>query len=194
MPAGSASSARASSSGSSERNSRNSGRKSGNSPAVSSSPWPAIELDQIGHGLTAIAAFAMHVLEQVQRQRAAAIEQREVALLQVVDVASGEFGQQGVDGGALRCRDQALVGERRGDLAGGGLQRLGRIGDQGREGPVGAGHHDTSIGVFGFFASNRLKPVLPEQPSPKEKPQEPRIWKVSSPVSRCAVGMTKRSS
>ena len=51
----------------------------------------AIQLDQIGHGLPAIAAFAMHMLEQMQRQRAAAVEQREVTLLQFVDVASGQF-------------------------------------------------------------------------------------------------------
>ena len=135
----------------------------------------AIKLDQIGHRLPAIAAFAMHMLEQMQRQRAAAVEQGEVTLLQIVDVAIGQFGQQTVDGGTLRCRHQAFLGQHRGNLARRGLQRLGGIGDQCREGTIGAGHHTTSIGVFGFFESNRPKPVLPEQPSPKEKPQDPRI-------------------
>ncbi len=154
----------------------------------------AIERDQIRHGLAAISAFPMHMLEEMQRQCAAAIEQSEVALLQLVDVAPGQFSQQGAEGGAQRSRHQALPGQHRRDLAGGGLQGLGRIGDQGRQRPIAAGHYDTSIGVFSFFASKRLKPVLPEQPSPKEKPQEPRSWNASSPVSRCAVGMTNRSS
>ena len=61
------------------------------------------------------------------------------------------------------------------NLARRGLQGFCGSGDKCREGTIGAGHHTTSIGVFGFFESNSPKPVFPEQPSPNEKPQEPRI-------------------
>ena len=46
---------------------------------------------QIDHGLAAVAAFAVDVLEQMQRQRLAAVEQQAVALLQVVDARRSRF-------------------------------------------------------------------------------------------------------
>ena len=49
---------------------------------------------EIDHGLAAVAALAMHVLEQMQRQRARAVEQQHVALLQIVEIAAGELSQQ----------------------------------------------------------------------------------------------------
>ena len=45
---------------------------------------------EIHHRLAAVAALAVHVLEQVQRQRARAVEQQDIALLQVVEIAGGE--------------------------------------------------------------------------------------------------------
>ena len=47
----------------------------------------SVELDQVDHRLAPRAALAMHVLEQVQRERARAVEQEDVALLQIVNVA-----------------------------------------------------------------------------------------------------------
>ena len=52
---------------------------------------------QIDHGLAAVAAFAMHVLEQMQRQRARAVEQQDVALLQVVEIAAGDVVEQTIE-------------------------------------------------------------------------------------------------
>ena len=49
---------------------------------------------EIDHRLAAVAAFAMDVLEQMQRQRARAVEQQHVALLQIVEIAAGELLQQ----------------------------------------------------------------------------------------------------
>ena len=46
---------------------------------------------QIDHGLTAVAAFAVDVLEQMQSQRLAAVEQQAVTLLQLVDITDLRF-------------------------------------------------------------------------------------------------------
>ena len=47
-----------------------------------------VERLEVDHRLAAVAALAVHVLEQVQRQRARAVEQQHVALLQVVEIAA----------------------------------------------------------------------------------------------------------
>ena len=52
---------------------------------------------QIDHGLAAVAAFAMDVLEQMQRQRLAAVEQQAVALLQIIEFADRDFLDQRID-------------------------------------------------------------------------------------------------
>ncbi len=49
---------------------------------------PAVNLQQVNHGLTAIPRLAVNVLEQVQGQRAAPIERRHVPLLQFHQVGS----------------------------------------------------------------------------------------------------------
>ena len=59
---------------------------------------------EVHHRLAAVAAFAVHVLEQVQRQRARAVEQQDVALLQVVEIAGGEFLQDAVEPIAVALR------------------------------------------------------------------------------------------
>ena len=66
----------------------------------------------------------MDMFEWMQRQRAAAIEQREVALLQFVDVGRGDLAQQRVDGGALWRGHDVVIFQHRSNLGGGGLQRL----------------------------------------------------------------------
>ncbi len=130
----------------------------------------AVERDQVGHRLPAVAAFAVHVLEQMQRQAAAAVEQRDVAFLQVVDVRGGQVGQERAE-----RITEGWCADRLGDFRNAGLQFLRGVGQQGGEGAIDAGHHATSIGDFAFLPPpNRSKPVRPLQPSPKEKPQEPR--------------------
>ena len=59
----------------------------------------------------------MYMLEQVQGQRTAAIEQAEIAFLQVVDVAPNQLRQQHIDGRPVRPRDQVLVFQHRGSEA-----------------------------------------------------------------------------
>ena len=49
---------------------------------------------QVDHRLAAIAALAMHMLEQMQRQRARAVEQQDVALLRIEQIAAGEVVDQ----------------------------------------------------------------------------------------------------
>ncbi len=50
-----------------------------------------VESLQVDHRLAAVAALAVHMLEQMQRQRARAVEQQDVAFLQVVEIAGGDF-------------------------------------------------------------------------------------------------------
>ena len=75
MPAGSASSARASSLGQQRQEFEEQRQKVGQLAGGRLKAMAAIECDKIGHRLAAVAAFAVHMLEQMQRQRAAAIEQ-----------------------------------------------------------------------------------------------------------------------
>ena len=71
---------------------------------------------QVDHGLAAIAGLAMHVLEQEQRQRAAAVEQVGVALLHVHQVAFGQLVEQAAQREALLRADLAGRGDRLGQL------------------------------------------------------------------------------
>ena len=77
---------------------------------------------QIDHRLAAVAALAVHMLEQMQRQRAGAVEQQHVALLQVVEIAGGDIVDQGVELPAHRGRNQILVANHRAQLVCGALQ------------------------------------------------------------------------
>ena len=99
----------ASLSGRVDRYSRNSGRKSGSSAALIVRPACSYCAFEIDHGLAAVAAFAMHVLEQMQRQRARAVEQQHVALLQVVEIAGGELGRSVWKADATRPRGSVCL-------------------------------------------------------------------------------------
>ena len=102
------SSSRASASGSVDRNSRNSGRKSGSSLAAIDQAGLLVHRLEIDHRLAAVAAFAMHVLEQMQRQRARAVEQQDVALLQIVEIAGRDFLDQQIERDARPAPAPAL--------------------------------------------------------------------------------------
>ena len=51
-------------------------------------------LGYVAGGVAALAALAVYVLEQVQRQRTGAVEQQHVALLRVVEVGRRDVGDQ----------------------------------------------------------------------------------------------------
>ena len=134
-----------------------------------------VESLEVHHGLAAVAALAVHVLEQVQRQRAGAVEQQHVALLQIVEIAGGDLFQEALEAVAVPLRQACFRIERRAHLRDGGLQLCRRVGKQRREHLQGLAHHATSIGVLAFLGPpNRLVSVRPsEQPLPNEKPHEP---------------------
>src|SRR6185312_3794464 len=125
---------------------------------------------EVDHGLAAVAALAMNVLEQMQRKRARAVEQEHVALLQVVEVAGGKLRRQ-----LRKLRPDAprqifVVGQDKTDVSRRVAQLLGRIDEQRRERLERAVHHTTSMGVLARFGvPNRLVSVVPpEQPLPNE--------------------------
>ena len=131
---------------------------------------------QIDHGLAAVAAFAVDVLEQMQGERLAAVEQQAIALLQVVEIAGRDFPDQPIDGSAARRRHQFFSVQHRGEFRRGVDQRLGRIAQE-RGQHLERLHQAISIGFLALRGEpNRLVSVSPpEQPLPKVKPQEPRM-------------------
>jgi hypothetical protein len=86
-----------------------------------------IKLGKIDHRLSTVAAFAMDVLEQVQRQRARAVEQQNIALLQIEEVALGNLRDQRRHRLARRFRQKTLACEHPGKFGRGGLQFRCRI-------------------------------------------------------------------
>ena len=159
-------------------------------------PAALIHLREVHHRLPAIPALAMHMLEQMQRQPPPAVEQVDIGGLEIEEVRRRQ---------RLRQRRQRLDRRRVEHRIGGKMQRdvphrvaqpLVGIAEQGRKG-LQSQHHITSIGFFARPAvrvANRLVVSPPEQPLPKVKPQPPRSACASSLNSRCAVGITKRSS
>ena len=133
---------------------------------------------EVDHRLAAVAALAVHVLEQMQRQRARAVEQQHVALLQVVEIADGDVVDQehrAVCGQPAGTRFSSRCTAVRSSSAA-PCSSLRRIAQQRRQHLEGLGHHAISIGFLARFGlPNRLVSVVPpEQPLPNEKPHEPR--------------------
>ena len=163
-----------------------------------------VGLRQVHHGRSAVARVAVHVLEQVQRGAASAVEQFDVARLLLQRVGEGELGGQrldlaaagggqggfGIEGGDDLRRELAQprigIPEEQRERAQGVLDRLHTQA------------FSTEIGMVRFFvppnSDTSLVAAPSEQPLPKEKPQPPFMSKVSSAYSRCEDGMTKRSS
>ncbi len=127
--------------------------------------------------MAAVAAFAMHVLEQMQRQGARAVEQLHVALLQIVNVGVTHFVDQSIERGPDFRRQQILFVERFAKFRARGHKRLVGIANQRRQNFERLSHHANSTGVLRFFgAPNKFgSDVPPVQPLPKEKPQPPRM-------------------
>jgi hypothetical protein len=137
-----------------------------------------VQRHQVHHRLATVAALAMHVLEQVKRERARAVEQQDVALLQVVEVARGDLLQQAVEAVTVLLRQPVFGFQRGSQLGNRGLQFGRGIGEQDREDLEGELHEPmNSVGVRTVLARglpNRPASVRPsEQPLPNEKPHEP---------------------
>ena len=119
----------------------------------------------------------MHVLEQVQAGRPAAVEHRDVALLQVEEVLALELARERREAFAQRAREPTVALDDRPDLGHRLDQRGVRVREQRRERLPGAVAHATSLmGIVRRF----LPPKSPacdspsEQPLPNENPQPPR--------------------
>ncbi len=138
-----------------------------------------VEVGEIDHRLSAFAAFAVDMLEQMQGQRTGAVEQQNIAFLQIEQIAVGDLRDQRRQRLTGRLRHQSLAFEHGGKLRRGGLQLRRRIGQQRRQNFEGLRHQNTSVGVLTLFlrgAPNRLAcDVPPEQSLPKLNPHEPRI-------------------
>ncbi len=137
---------------------------------------------EIDHGLSAIAALAMDMLEDVQRKRPRAVEELHIALLRLIEIAVADEGDQAVGQPAQAGRKIMLAIQRRFQFRLPGLQFGRGIGQQQRKNLQGLVHHacsrKISVGVwttFRRFAPNRSSvDVPPEQPLPKLNPQDPR--------------------
>ena len=161
-------------------------------------PLRFVTVAQVNHRLAAVTAFPVDVFEQMERQRPAPIEQRDISSLAVEQVVVGQsLDQWGQRRALIRCQ-QAVLGQQRRKYRRGLLNSLVRIAQQRGEDTQGRVHQNTSEGVWSFLragAPNRLAPLVPpEQPLPSEKPQPPRSSYMSSATSRWPLGMTKRSS
>jgi hypothetical protein len=63
-----------------------------------------VQLDEVDHRLTTIPALAVYVLEQMQGQRTRPVEQEDVALLSIEQIAPGKIVDQGIH----RCQIAAV--------------------------------------------------------------------------------------
>jgi hypothetical protein len=81
-----------------------------------------VGLDQVDHGRAAVARVAVHMLEQVQRGAAAAVEQVDVLGFHVQAVLARQAAHQGVQRGPAGRAQRGLVGQGLGDLAQVGAQ------------------------------------------------------------------------
>jgi hypothetical protein len=200
--------------GSVEANSSTTGRWSGSSPPrdrVQVQAGLLVGLQQVDHGRAAVARVAVHMLEQVQRGGAAAVEQ--VDILASTSSASVRRSDRSGPAGRRGARPAARSLLQRGrDLGQQFAQRGVGVAQQQGQGAQAARGAGLGLGgvVMGMLmrltpapdrdgafllAPNRLVSLAPsEQPLPKEKPQPPRTSKAFSAYSRCAEGITKRSS
>ncbi|MCY1553285.1 hypothetical protein D9M68_897540 [compost metagenome] len=81
----------------------------------------------VDHGLATVARFAMHMLEQQQRQRSTATEQCAVVFLAIHQVVVADQRQQFLQRGALLRVDFAGAGNGLGEFVAALQQLLGRV-------------------------------------------------------------------
>ena len=127
-------------------------------------------------GLATIPALAVDMLEQMQRQRLAAVEQQAIALLQIVDLAGGDIRDQTIQRRAPARRHQLFAIQHHREPGRRGDQVFARIAEQRRE-HLECLHHAISTGLRALRGEpNRLTSLSPpEQPLPKVNPHEPRM-------------------
>jgi len=131
---------------------------------------------QVHHRLPAVAALAVNVLEDVQRERPCAIEQIGIVFLQFVEIAFIQILHKQIELSSRAIGKNLAAFDDAGDFRHRFLEFASGICEQ-RGKRLEHIHHATSIGVFArFFAPNRSTSFDPvEQPLPKEKPQAPRM-------------------
>ena len=162
-------------------------------------PACPVGLDQTDHCTAAVPAFAMNVLEEIERQRPRAVEEHHITLLQIVEVGVCEAIGQRAQRSACIGGD-ARIGTKNCPDLGHRLLKFPRgIAQDQRQGFQGTVQHQkVSCGRANFFFLPPKSVVLPaspvEQPLPSVKPQPPRMSAPCSFCSRCAVGIAKRSS
>ena len=87
-----------------------------------------VQRHEVDHRLAAVPAFAVDMLEQVQGQRARAVEQLNVAFLQVDQVAVCDLVDQRVEAAPHPRRQQRLLVEHDLELGRRALDRFRRVG------------------------------------------------------------------
>src|SRR5262249_32491993 len=154
---------------------------------------PLVEAFEIDHGLSAIARLPVQVLEEMERSRTAAIEEVDIALLGLQEIARSETVDPREQTCALARRD-----ERGGaDCIGNFRQCLPYLVPRVRQQRTECPQHDhrrpphVSSDLIGVSVR---RPILPpnsdecggpkSQPLPKVKPQEPRKPQASPARSR----------
>jgi hypothetical protein len=153
---------------------------------------------QVHHGLTAVARFAVDMLEQVQRVRRAAVE-RHILLLQVDQVPLAQMGQQ------RRQRACRSAPRQRLELRAAAVPlRIQQQVESSWKPCVRLVHRFLFLAPFfrHLHEDGRLLLLAEqagiadaaEQPLPKLKPQLPFSLKLSSTISLWLDGITKRSS
>ncbi len=167
-----------------------------------------VGLRQVDHRGSAVAAVAVHVLEQVQCRAAAPVEDLHVLGFGAQWSGAAELADErvqfrqttGVECG-LRVQGVTQGRKQRAQLGVGVAQQPGQRAQRvshSRRGGVEEIHRYTValMGIVRFFSlPKRLVSDTPSlQPLPKEKPQPPRTLNAFSAYSRCVVGITKRSS
>ena len=136
-----------------------------------------IGLDQADHRAATVAAFAVDVLEQVQRQGARPVEQQDISFLEFINVRRGQRFDQRPQIAPRRSRQPGVGCQNGPDLRHGVLQLFRRIAQNQRYRFQGTVHYITSVGIFsGFLPPPNSEPLLMpvEQPLVSVKPQPPR--------------------
>ena len=142
-----------------------------------------IVIGKVDHGLTAIARFAMDVLEEMHGKAAAAIEQRNITCLQIDQGAGRDFIDELLEIPASRFIDDAFIGNDNGQLTNRLLEIRIRVDKQRTQRLEGLGHQSSPpvswTGCRGPVLNSPEPPVdspvgVLGDPPPKSNPELPR--------------------
>ena len=87
-----------------------------------------VGFQQIDHRAAPVAAFAVDMFKEVERQRPRPVEQQHIALLQCVDVVAGHRREQRFHPPAQVGRHKSFTVQNLADRRNGGLKLFARIG------------------------------------------------------------------